>query len=35
MAAELYALARNNIWSFVPASEATNVVDCKWMYKTN
>jgi Reverse transcriptase (RNA-dependent DNA polymerase) len=34
MALELDALAKNNTWSLVPASEATNVVGCKWVYKT-
>jgi Reverse transcriptase (RNA-dependent DNA polymerase) len=27
-------LAQNKTWSLVPCSEVTNVVDCKWVYKT-
>jgi Reverse transcriptase (RNA-dependent DNA polymerase) len=34
MALELDALALNNTWSLVPSSEASNVVGCKWVYKT-
>jgi Reverse transcriptase (RNA-dependent DNA polymerase) len=34
MAIELDVLAQNNTWSLVPASEATNIVGCKWVYKT-
>jgi hypothetical protein len=34
MAKELDALAQNNTWSLVPATEATNVVGCKWVFKT-
>jgi Reverse transcriptase (RNA-dependent DNA polymerase) len=31
---ELAALAHNNTWSLVPISEASNVVGCKWVFKT-
>jgi Reverse transcriptase (RNA-dependent DNA polymerase) len=34
MAHEIDALATNNTWSLVPASEASNIVGCKWVYKT-
>jgi Reverse transcriptase (RNA-dependent DNA polymerase) len=34
MAQELNALAQNNTWTLIPASEAQNVVGCKWVYKT-
>jgi len=34
MAQELDALARNKIWSLVPVSEASNIVGCKWIFKT-
>jgi Reverse transcriptase (RNA-dependent DNA polymerase) len=34
MAKELDALAVNNTWVLVPSSEATNIVGCKWVYKT-
>jgi Reverse transcriptase (RNA-dependent DNA polymerase) len=34
MAVELDALAKNNTWSLVPASEASNIVGCKWVFKT-
>jgi Reverse transcriptase (RNA-dependent DNA polymerase)/GAG-pre-integrase domain len=34
MAQELAALAHNNTWSLVPISEASNVVGCKWVFKT-
>jgi Reverse transcriptase (RNA-dependent DNA polymerase) len=27
-------LAQNKTWSLVPCSEVTNVVDCRWVYKT-
>jgi Reverse transcriptase (RNA-dependent DNA polymerase) len=34
MAHELDALALNNTWSLVLLSEASNVIGCKWIYKT-
>jgi hypothetical protein len=34
MEKELDALAQNNTWSLIPSSEATNIVGCKWVYKT-
>jgi Reverse transcriptase (RNA-dependent DNA polymerase) len=34
MAKELDALAHNNTWSLVPASQATNIIGCKWVFKT-
>jgi Reverse transcriptase (RNA-dependent DNA polymerase) len=34
MAHKIDTLATNNIWSLVPASEASNIVGCKWVYKT-
>jgi Reverse transcriptase (RNA-dependent DNA polymerase) len=34
MAKELDALAQNKTWSLVPASQASNVVGCKWVFKT-
>jgi hypothetical protein len=34
MAVELDALTKNNTWSLVPASEASNIVGCKWVFKT-
>jgi Reverse transcriptase (RNA-dependent DNA polymerase) len=34
MAKELDALAQNNTWTLVPTSQATNIVDCKWVFKT-
>jgi Reverse transcriptase (RNA-dependent DNA polymerase) len=34
MANELDVLAQNNSWSLVPASEAQNMVGCKWVFKT-
>jgi Reverse transcriptase (RNA-dependent DNA polymerase) len=34
MANELDALAVNHTWSLVPNSEASNVIGCKWVYKT-
>jgi Reverse transcriptase (RNA-dependent DNA polymerase) len=34
MAQELAVLAHNNTWSLVPISEASNVVGCKWVFKT-
>jgi hypothetical protein len=33
MALELDALTQNNTWSLVLASEATNIVGYKWVYK--
>jgi hypothetical protein len=33
MAQELDALAKNNTWSLVPASETSNVIGCKWVFK--
>jgi Reverse transcriptase (RNA-dependent DNA polymerase) len=34
MAKKLDVLAQNNTWTLVPTSEAQNVVDCKWVFKT-
>jgi Reverse transcriptase (RNA-dependent DNA polymerase) len=34
MASELNALAKNQTWSLVPISNASNVVGCKWIFKT-
>jgi Reverse transcriptase (RNA-dependent DNA polymerase) len=34
MAKELHALAQNNTWTLVPATEASNIVGCKWVFKT-
>jgi Reverse transcriptase (RNA-dependent DNA polymerase) len=34
MAKQLDALVLNNTWSLVSISEATNVIGCKWVYKT-
>lgn len=33
MDVEYEALVRNSTWHLVPASEATNVIDSKWVYK--
>ncbi|KAJ8900220.1 hypothetical protein K2173_024860 [Erythroxylum novogranatense] len=30
---EFNALVRNNTWDIVPASEAQNVVGCKWLFR--
>jgi Reverse transcriptase (RNA-dependent DNA polymerase)/GAG-pre-integrase domain len=34
MAQELDALAHNGTWSLVPAPSNTNIVGCKWIFKT-
>jgi Reverse transcriptase (RNA-dependent DNA polymerase) len=34
MAKELDDLTQNNTWSLVPCSEALNIIDYKWVYKT-
>jgi hypothetical protein len=34
MAKKFGALAHNNTWSLVSASEASNIVSCKWVFKT-
>jgi hypothetical protein len=34
MASELNALAKNQTWSLVPISHASNVVGSKWVFKT-
>jgi Reverse transcriptase (RNA-dependent DNA polymerase) len=34
MTKKLDALAQNKTWSLVPASQASNVVGCKWVFKT-
>jgi Reverse transcriptase (RNA-dependent DNA polymerase)/gag-polypeptide of LTR copia-type/GAG-pre-integrase domain len=34
MATELDALAKNQTWTLVPHTEASNVVGCKWVFKT-
>lgn len=34
MQEEFDALERNQTWSFVPSSNAQNLVMCKWVYRT-
>jgi hypothetical protein len=30
---EHFALLRNGTWHLVPATQATNIIDCKWVFK--
>jgi hypothetical protein len=30
---EFSALMTNKTWHLVPAAQATNIIDCKWVYK--
>jgi hypothetical protein len=34
MAKELDALAQNNTWTLIPVTNASNIVGCKWVFKT-
>jgi Reverse transcriptase (RNA-dependent DNA polymerase) len=33
MVVELNVLVKNQTWTLVPTSEATNVLGCKWVFK--
>jgi hypothetical protein len=33
MEEEFSALMKNGNWHLVPASQASNIIDCKWVYK--
>jgi hypothetical protein len=33
MEEEFSALMKNGTWHLIPASQASNIIDCKWVYK--